>query len=106
MKKANIDEKMVGRQVAIIRSMTKAERTRPELIKASRKQRIANGSGTSVQEVNKLLKQHAQASKMMKKVQKMGKKGMMRGGLQGMLPPGMGPGGGMGGMGGGFGGKR
>jgi len=110
MKKANIDEKMVGRQVAIIRSMTKAERSRPELIKASRKQRIASGSGTSVQEVNKLLKQHAQASKMMKKVQKMGKKGMMRGGLQGMLPPGMGPGGGMGGpgggMGGGFGGKR
>ncbi len=100
LKKANIDETMVGRQVAIIRSMTKAERSRPELIKASRKQRIANGSGTSVQEVNKLLKQHAQASKMMKKVQKLGKKGMMRGGLQGMLPPGMG------GMGGGFGGKR
>ena len=94
MQKANIDDGMVKRQLAIISSMTPKERQRPEIIKASRRQRIARGSGTSVQEVNKLLKQHAQASKMMKRVQKMGKKGMMRGGLQNMLPPGMGgPGG-------------
>ena len=94
MQKANIDDGMVKRQLAIISSMTPKERQRPEIIKASRRQRIAKGSGTSVQEVNKLLKQHAQASKMMKRVQKMGKKGMMRGGLQNMLPPGMGgPGG-------------
>ena len=94
LKKANIDDKMVGRQLAIISSMTPRERERPEIIKASRRQRIAKGSGTTVQDVNKLLKQHAQAAKMMKRVQKMGKKGMMRGGLQNMLPPGMGgPGG-------------
>ena len=91
--KANVDEKMLARQLAIIDSMTKTERSRPEIIKASRRQRIAKGSGTSVQEVNKLLKQHLQASKMMKKVKKLGKKGLARGGMQGMLPPGMGPGG-------------
>ena len=93
LKKANVDEKVLTRQLAMIDSMTAEERRRPELIKASRRQRIAKGSGTSVQEVNKLLKQHLQASKMMKKVKKLGKKGLARGGMQGMLPPGMGPGG-------------
>ena len=95
MKNANVDDGMVKRQLAIISSMTPKERGRPEIIKASRRQRIAGGSGTSVQEVNKLLKQHAQAAKMMKRVQKLGKKGLMRGGMGGMMPPGMGgPGGG------------
>ena len=99
LKKANVDEKVLTRQLAMIDSMTAEERRRPEIIKASRRQRIARGSGTTVQDVNKLLKQHLQASKMMKKVKKLGKKGLARGGLQGMLPPGMGgPGGGPGGF--------
>jgi signal recognition particle subunit SRP54 len=90
---ANIDEKMIGRQCAIIDSMTKAERRNADLINASRKRRIATGSGTTVQEINRLLKQHRQMSDMMKKVKKMG--GManlqqMLGGGRG-LPPGMFP---------------
>ena len=102
MKKANIDDKMVKRQIAIIESMTPQERSKPELIKASRKQRIASGAGMSVQDVNKLLKQYAEATKMMKRMKKLGKKGMMRGGMPGMpgggmpgggLPPGFGGGG-------------
>jgi len=83
---AKIDEKMIGRQQAIISSMTKVERRRPELIKASRKQRIAAGSGTSVQEVNKLLKQHQEMGRMMKQVSKLGKKGLLRHGLSGLMP--------------------
>jgi len=83
---AKIDEKMIGRQQAIISSMTKVERRRPELIKASRKQRIAAGSGTSVQEVNKLLKQHQEMGRMMKQVSKLGKKGLLRHGLPGLMP--------------------
>ena len=99
LKKANVDEKVLTRQLAMIDSMTEDERRRPEIIKASRRQRIARGSGTTVQDVNKLLKQHLQASKMMKKVKKLGKKGLARGGMQGLLPPGMGgPGGGPGGF--------
>jgi signal recognition particle subunit SRP54 len=90
---ANIDEKMIGRQCAIIDSMTRAERRNADLINASRKRRIATGSGTTVQEINRLLKQHRQMSDMMKKVKKMG--GManlqqMLGGGRG-LPPGMFP---------------
>jgi signal recognition particle subunit SRP54 len=98
LKDAKIDDSVVNKQLAIISSMTKQERKRPELIKASRKQRIAKGSGTTVQEVNKLMKQHMEANRMMKKVKKMGKKGLMRHGLPGMPPGGMG-GGGMGGGG-------
>ncbi|MEX2628760.1 MAG: signal recognition particle protein [Tistlia sp.] len=101
MKNAKIDDKMVKRQLAIISSMTEKERVHPEVIKASRRQRIAKGSGTSVQEVNKLLKQFADASKMMKRVQKLGKKGMARAGLPGLGGPGGGMGGGMGGGAGG-----
>lgn len=89
MAEANIDEKMIGRQRAIISSMTRDERARPKVIQASRKRRIAAGSGTSVQEVNKLLKQFQTMNKMMKKVGKMGNKGLMRHGLPGM-PPGFG----------------
>jgi len=88
MKHANIDDGMVKRQLAILSSMTPKERKRPEIIKASRKQRIAKGSGTTVQEINKLLKQHQEASRMMKKVSKLGKKGLARHGLPGMPPGG------------------
>ena len=83
---ARVDEKMLTRQQAILSSMTKLERRRPELIKASRKQRIAAGSGTSVPEVNRLLKQHQEMSRMMKQMSKLGQKGLMRHGLPG-LPP-------------------
>jgi len=101
VKKANIDEKMLKRQEAIIQSMTPQEKANPKVIHANRKKRIANGSGTSVQDVNKVLKQYQQMSKMMKQVSKMGKKGLMRslGGLMG----GAGPGGPMGGLPPGFG---
>lgn len=62
-----INDKMIKRNVAIIDSMTALERRKPDLLKASRKRRIALGSGTSVQEVNQLLKQYEQVSQMMKK---------------------------------------
>jgi signal recognition particle subunit SRP54 len=97
---ANLDPKALVRQEAIISSMTPKERRQPKMLHASRKRRIAAGSGTSVQEVNKLLKQHQMMAKMMKQVTKMGKKGRMpdmsalMGGAGGMgggqLPPGMG----------------
>ncbi len=89
MAEANIDEGMIRRQRAILSSMTADERQRPKVIQASRKRRIASGSGTSVQDVNKLLKQFQMMNKMMKKVGKMGNKGLMRHGLPGM-PPGFG----------------
>ncbi|MFA7430254.1 MAG: signal recognition particle protein [Rhodospirillaceae bacterium] len=75
---AKLDDKVMARQEAIILSMTVQERRRPELIKASRKRRIAAGSGMDVADVNKLLKQYQQMAEMMKKMKKMGgKKGMM-----------------------------
>ncbi|MCG8546599.1 MAG: signal recognition particle protein, partial [Alphaproteobacteria bacterium] len=89
MADANIDESMVKRQEAIIQSMTPTERSRPKIIQASRKRRIAAGSGTSVQEVNKLLKQFQTMNKMMKRMGKMEKKGMLPGGMPPM--PGMPP---------------
>ena len=85
-------DKEVGRMVAIINSMTPQERRFPELIKGSRKKRIAFGSGLQIQDVNRLLKQHKQMSKMMKKFKGGGLKKMMRG-LKGQMPPGMGGGG-------------
>ncbi|BBK40164.1 signal recognition particle protein [Allostella vacuolata] len=92
MAEANIDESALKKQEAIILSMTRGERKRPEIIKASRKQRIAAGSGSSVQDVNRLLKQYDQMRSMMKQVSKLGAKGMMRGGMPGMgLGPGMMP---------------
>ncbi len=97
MKGANVDDGLVKRQLAIISSMTRRERRRPEIIKASRKQRIARGAGSTVQDVNKLMKQFQEANRMMKKVKKMGKKGLMRHGLPGAFPGG-GPGGGPGGF--------
>jgi len=90
---ANIDDRMVARQEAIILSMTPAERRNPKILNASRRRRIAAGSGTTVQDVNRLLKQHQQMSKMMKKMGKLGKRGPLGGGGMppGMLPPGMPP---------------
>jgi signal recognition particle subunit SRP54 len=82
---SRIDDKMIKRQRAIISSMTVTERRKPELIKASRKQRIASGSGTSVSEVNKLLKQHMEMQRMMKQMTKLGKKGLMRHGLSALM---------------------
>ncbi len=78
---ANIDEKMIARQEAIILSMTPQERQFPKLINGKRRIRIANGSGTSVQDVNKILKQQLQMADMMKKMKKMGPKALMN-----MLP--------------------
>ncbi len=92
--KDQVNDKMTTQMEAIINSMTPAERARPEIIKGSRKRRIAAGSGTQIQDVNKLLKQFTQMQKMMKKMSgKGGMKKMMRG-MKGMMPPG-GMGGGM-----------
>ena len=86
LKDANLDERILKRQAAIISSMTPKERRAPDLIKASRKRRIAAGSGVQVQDVNRLLKQFDDMSAMMKRMNKMGQKGMMRGGLASLLP--------------------
>ena len=77
MAHANIDDKTIVYQEAIILSMTKKERRNPKILNAKRRIRIANGSGTTVQEVNRLLKQHKQIAQMMKKMGKTGKKGML-----------------------------
>jgi signal recognition particle subunit SRP54 len=78
---AGVTDKMVARQLAIIRSMTAKERHNVKLLNASRRRRIAEGSGTSVPEVNKLLKQFTDMSTMMKKMNKLGEKGLRRHGL-------------------------
>jgi signal recognition particle subunit SRP54 len=93
---ADIDEKKIAHQEAIIRSMTSRERRNPKLINGSRRKRIAAGSGTTVPEVNRLLKQFEMMSKMMKNMGKMGKKGLLKmpnmpgmgGGAMPHLPPG------------------
>lgn len=92
MDAAGIDDSILKRQIAIIQSMTKEERKRPDLMAANRKKRIARGAGVEVSEVNKLMKMHRQMADMMKK---MGKKGGMKG-LAAMMGKGGGmPGGGM-----------
>jgi signal recognition particle subunit SRP54 len=83
---ANLDTKVFKRHAAIISSMTKMERKKPEIIKASRKKRIAAGAGSSVQEVNKLLKQFDDMSAMMKRMNKLGQKGLMRHGIGALMP--------------------
>ena len=90
--KGGLDDTIFRRQEAIINSMTPNERSKPQLINASRKRRIAKGSGTEVSEINKLLKQHMQMAKMMKKLARSGGKNMgLPGGIGGgQLPPGMG----------------
>jgi signal recognition particle subunit SRP54 len=94
LEEANIDDSIIKRQEAIISSMTKAERRNPKLLNASRRRRIAQGSGTSVPDINRLLKQYQDMAHMMKKMNKLGKKGLLRHGLSALMP---------GGGGGGFG---
>ena len=87
LEQANVDEKVIGRQCAIIDSMTPKERRNADLLNASRKRRIAAGSGTSVQDVNRLLKQHKQMQDMMKRMKKAG--GIQNLFGRGGLPPGL-----------------
>ena len=89
---ANLDEKVFDRQIAIINSMTKTERAEPDVLNAKRRIRIAKGSGTKVEDVNKLMKQHRQMADMMKKVGKggMGALSGMFGGKMGQMMPGLG----------------
>lgn len=77
MADANIDDSIMKKQEAIILSMTKQERANPKLLAASRKRRIANGAGVTVQDVNRLFKQYQQMETMMKQFKKMGKGGML-----------------------------
>ena len=85
---AQVNDKSLGQMEAIISSMTPNERQYPDVINNSRKRRIAAGSGTQIQDINRLLKQHKQMQKMMKKFsQKGGMANMMRG-MKGMMPPG------------------
>jgi signal recognition particle subunit SRP54 len=86
--KSQVNDKEFKRLEAIINSMTAQERQRPDIIKGGRKKRIAMGSGTQVQDVNRLLKQFMQMQKMMKKMSKGGLSKMMRG-LKGKMPPGL-----------------
>ncbi len=90
MAENKISNSMIDKQIAIINSMTKKERADPDIIKASRKIRISKGSGTKVQDVNRLLKQFLQSQKMMKRMKSMGKGGIpsdLMQKLQGNLPP-------------------
>ena len=89
MGKVNIDDKIITRQQAIISSMTIEEKENYKVIHASRKKRIALGSGTTIQEVNKLLKQYHTMLKMMKKYGNLDKKTLMRQGFGNILPPGL-----------------
>ncbi len=96
MAQSQMDEGLIKRNLAIINSMTPTERRKVKLLGASRKRRVAAGSGTTVPDVNRLLKMHKQMAMMMKKMGKMGKKGMkglpgmgdLGGGMPGGLPPG------------------
>lgn len=78
-KNMDVDEKEFGRIEAIINSMTPHERRQHSVINGSRRQRIANGSGTKIQDVNRLLKNYTQVMKMMKKINKGGMRGLTRG---------------------------
>ena len=100
--KNQVDDKMFIKMEAIINSMTLKERANPEIIKGSRRRRIAQGSGTQVQDVNKLLKQFDEMQRMMKKMRTGGMAKMMRG-MKGLMGGGMNALGGLGGM---FGGRR
>lgn len=76
IKEAGVDSSVLNKQIALIDSMTKKERNKPAIINGSRKKRIASGAGSSVQEVNKILKQYEQASKMIKQINKGGMKNL------------------------------
>jgi signal recognition particle subunit SRP54 len=93
--KNQVNDHQTTQMIAIINSMTPHERQFPDVIRGSRKKRIANGSGTQIQAVNRLLKQHMQMQKMMKKMGKGGMAKMMRkmGQMKGQMPPGKFPGG-------------
>ena len=82
---AGLDDRLLKRQQAIISSMTPYEKRNPKILNASRRRRIAQGSGTSIQDINKLLKQHRDMETMMKRMGKLGKKGLLRHGLGGMF---------------------
>jgi signal recognition particle subunit SRP54 len=102
MQASGMDDRVLLRMDAIIGSMTPKERTRPDLLNAKRKIRIANGSGVQVQDVNKLIKMHQEMERAMKQIRKMGGiKGLGalfgKGGLGAAMPGLGGPGGGMGG---------
>ena len=88
--KNQVNDKQTGHMIAIINSMTPQERRFPDVIRGSRKKRIASGSGTRIQDVNRMLKQFSQMQRMMKKFGKGGMKGMMRkmASLKGQMPPG------------------
>jgi signal recognition particle subunit SRP54 len=93
---ANLDDRILKRQRAIISSMTPKERRSPKILDGKRKRRIAAGSGTKPEDINKLLKMHRQMADMMKKMGKGGRMPMMPGGMggggmPGGLPPGMFP---------------
>ena len=103
MESSGMDDRVLLRMDAIIGSMTPKERTRPDLLNAKRKIRIANGSGTQVQDVNKILKMHQEMERAMKQIKKMGGLGALgklfaKGGLPGMGGGGMGGAGGAGGL--------
>ncbi|MEM6834264.1 MAG: signal recognition particle protein, partial [Pseudomonadota bacterium] len=83
MANAKLDDGIIKRQEAIILSMTRQERANPKLIAARRKKRIAAGAGVQVSDVNKLMKAHQQMGTVMKRMKKMGKKGMIPPGLDG-----------------------
>lgn len=87
--KNQVNDKQFTQMIALVNSMTPQERKHPAILKGSRKKRIAAGAGLQVQDLNRLLKQHMQMSKMMKKMSKGGLQKMMRG-MKGQLPPGMG----------------
>ncbi|MDU6108831.1 MAG: signal recognition particle protein [Klebsiella pneumoniae] len=86
--KAQMDDKVLVRMEAIINSMTLKERAKPEIIKGSRKRRIAAGCGMQVQDVNRLLKQFDDMQRMMKKMKSKGGMMKMMRGMKGMMPPG------------------
>ena len=83
-----INTDQLVRQEAIIRSMTLKERRSAKILNSSRKRRIAAGSGTTIQDINRLLKQHKDMQSMLKRAKKMGKKGLIPNNLQGLMPPG------------------
>ena len=100
MANSGMDDRVLLRMDAIIGSMTPKERTRPDLLNAKRKIRVANGSGTHVQDVNKILKMHQEMERAMKQIRKMGGIGALGKLFGGGGMPGMGGAGGAGGMGG------
>lgn len=85
IQQAGIDEKMIARQLAMIHSMTQVERRNPRILNGSRRKRIAKGSGTTVTDVNRLLHQFQGMQDMMKRMNKLGEKGLKRQGLRGLL---------------------